>query len=112
MKRSPADRGVAHVSAQVAAAWGALDAEHRAGELTAALRGQDRAFLDAMRELHVVRNFVGSPGNILGSTDTKHGEIAELDSCSSPSGRISGEATRRQCTSLVGGWFVVVWLNA
>ncbi len=77
MKRSPADRGVAHVSAQVVAAWGALDAEHRAGELAAALRGQDRAFLDAMRELHVVRNFAGSPGNILGSTDTKHGEIAE-----------------------------------
>ena len=77
MKRSPGDRGEAHVSAQVAAAWGALDAEHRAGELAAALRGQDRAFLGAMRELHVVRDFVGSPGNILGSTDTKHGEIAE-----------------------------------
>ena len=77
MKRSPADRGEVHVSAQVAAAWGALDAERRAGELAAALRGQDRAFLGAMRELHVVRDFVGSPANILGSTATKHGEIAE-----------------------------------
>ena len=77
MKPSPADRGEAHVSAQVAASWTALDAAHRAGELAAALRGQDRAFLGAMRELRVVWDFVGSPGNILGSTDTKHGEIAE-----------------------------------
>ncbi len=77
MKRSPADRGEAHISAQVAAAWSALDAEHRAGELAATLRGQDRAFLGAMRELQVVRDFVGSPENILGRTDTKHGEIAE-----------------------------------
>ncbi len=77
MKRSPADRSEAHVSAQVAAAWVTLDAAHRAGELAAALRGQDRAFLDAMRELHVVWDFMGSPGNILGRTDTKHGEIAE-----------------------------------
>ena len=30
-----------------------------------------------MRELQVVRDFVGSPENILGRTDTKHGEIAE-----------------------------------
>ena len=77
MRLSPAGRAGVHVSAQVAAAWSALDAEHRAGELAAAVRGQDRAFLDAMRELQVIRDFVGSPGNILGSTDTKHGEIAE-----------------------------------
>ena len=77
MRRSPAGRTGVHVSAQVAAAWSALDAEHRAGELAAALRGQDRAFLGALRELQVVRDFVGSPGNILGRTDTKHGEIAE-----------------------------------
>ena len=76
MKQPPTDRAV-HVSAQVAAAWSALDAEHRAGELAAALRGQDRAFLGAMRELHVIRDFIGSPENILGRTDTKHGEIAE-----------------------------------
>ena len=30
-----------------------------------------------MREMQAVRDFVGSPENILGSTDTKHGEIAE-----------------------------------
>ena len=77
MTQSPADRAGTHVSAQVAAAWSALDAAYRAGELAAALRGQDRAFFGAMRELQVVRDFVGSPENILGRTDTKHGEIAE-----------------------------------
>ena len=77
MTQSPADRVGTHVSAQVAAAWSALDAAHRDGELAAALRGQDRAFLGAMRELQVVRDFVGSPENILGRTNTKHGEIAE-----------------------------------
>ena len=42
-----------------------------------ALAGRDRAFLGAMREMQVVRDFVGSPENILGRADTKHGEIAE-----------------------------------
>ena len=77
MRQSPTDRAGSHVSAQVAAAWSALDAAHRDGELTAALRGQDRAFLAAMRELQVVRDFVGAPEHILGKTSTKHGEIAE-----------------------------------
>ena len=77
MRRSPADRADLHVAAQVAAEWAKLDAAHRAGELAGALQSQDRAFLDAMREMQAVRDFVGSPENILGSTDTKHGEIAE-----------------------------------
>ena len=79
MKRSPADRGEAHVSAQVAAAWSALDAEHRAGGLAAALRGQDQGvFLGAMRETARRLGFLWDrPRNILGSTATKHGEIAE-----------------------------------
>ena len=34
-------------------------------------------FLGAMRELQAVRDFVGSPENILGRAATKHGEIAE-----------------------------------
>ncbi|MDE0238990.1 MAG: hypothetical protein OXQ84_02165 [bacterium] len=45
--------------------------------LAAALTKQDRAFLDALKELQVVREFVGSPERILGSAHTKHGEIAE-----------------------------------
>jgi hypothetical protein len=71
------DRPGLHVSAQVAAAWSGLDAAGRAAEQAAALRDQDRAFLGAMREFQVVRDFVGAPENILGSATTKHGEIAE-----------------------------------
>ena len=75
MKRSPADRADLHVSAQVAAALAHLDATSRAGELAGALQEQDRVFLGAMRELQAVRDFVGSPENILGRAATKHGEI-------------------------------------
>ena len=74
MKRPPADRGDTHVSARVAAAWSTLVAAHRSD---AALRNRDRAFLDVMRELEVVREFVGPPRTIPGRTDTKHGGIAE-----------------------------------
>lgn len=77
MRRSPDERAGLHVSAQVAAAWSELDAAHRTGELSAALRGSDRALLDAMQEIQAVRDFVGAPGSILGSLATKHGEIAE-----------------------------------
>ena len=66
-----------HVAVQVAAAWASLEAAGRASDLTAALRSQDMAFLNAMRETQAVRDFIGSPGNILGSAATKHGEIAE-----------------------------------
>ena len=77
MKRSPASRPDLHVSAQVAAVWARLDATRRAGELADSLREQDRVFLGAMQELQAVRDFVGSPENILGRAATKHGEIAE-----------------------------------
>ncbi len=73
----PGDRAGSHVSAQVAASWSALDAAQRADDLAAALRGQDSALLDALSEMKVARDFVGSPANILGSETTKHGEIAE-----------------------------------
>ena len=76
--RSPdTNRTGPHVAAQVAASWAALDATQRAGNLAAELGRQDTAFLSAMREMQVVHHFVGSPGNILGSAATKHGEIAE-----------------------------------
>ena len=77
MKRSSSDRGGLQVAAQVVAAWAGLEESSRAGELAGVLREQDRIFLDAVRELQAVRDFVGSPANILGRTDTKHGEIAE-----------------------------------
>jgi hypothetical protein len=38
---------------------------------------QDKAFLKAVEQIDKIREFVGSPANILGSELTKHGEIAE-----------------------------------
>ena len=77
MSLFPDERAGLHVSAQVAATWSELDAAHRSSELAVALRGSDRALLDAMQEIQAVRDFVGASGSILGSTSTKHGEIAE-----------------------------------
>ena len=66
-----------HIAAQVAAAWASFDAASRGRDLANALTSQDKAFLSALREMQVVRDFVGTPERILGSTTTKHGEIAE-----------------------------------
>ena len=77
MSRPDTNRAGPHVAAQTAASWAALDAAARGEALAAALTKQDRAFLEALRELQVVREFVGSPEHILGSANTKHGEIAE-----------------------------------
>lgn len=41
------------------------------------LSQQDRAFELAGEQIQKVRDFIASPNNILGSMDTKHGEIAE-----------------------------------
>ena len=76
-RRQTVHAGPPHIAAQVAAAWASLDASGRDGDLANALSSQERAFLGAMREMQVVRDFVGSPEKILGSTATKHGEIAE-----------------------------------
>ena len=77
MSRPDVSRTGAHVAAQTAASWAALDASARGESVAAALTKQDRAFLEAFGELQVVRDFVGSPERILGSPHTKHGEIAE-----------------------------------
>ena len=77
MSRPDASRAGPHVAAQTAASWAEFDAAARGEALAAALTKQDRAFLEALGELQVVKDFVGSPEHILGSADTKHGEIAE-----------------------------------
>lgn len=77
MSRPDVSRTGPHIAAQTAASWAALDAAARGEALATALTKQDRAFLEAFRELQVVRDFVGSPEGILGSAHTKHGEIAE-----------------------------------
>ena len=66
-----------HVAAQTAASWAAFEAAARGDALAAALTSQDRAFMEALRELRAVEGFVGAPEHILGSETTKHGEIAE-----------------------------------
>ena len=77
MSQPDTNRTGPHVAAQVAATWASLDAADRANRLAEVLTNQERNLLDAWREMQNVRNFVGSPENILGSPATKHGEIAE-----------------------------------
>lgn len=77
MNQPDTNRTGPHVAAQVAATWASLDLADRANRLDTALQDQDGNFLDAWQEVQRVRDFVGSPENILGSPDTKHGEIAE-----------------------------------
>ena len=66
-----------HIAAQLAAAWSDFDRNVRDELLAATLSARDRAFGEASAAMQDVRDFVGSPDSILGSADTKHGEIAE-----------------------------------
>ncbi len=66
-----------HQTTQVIAGVVAADNLSTAQELERALNSQDRAFAQALREINHVREFVGTPENILGNSQTKHGEIAE-----------------------------------
>ena len=66
-----------HVGAQTSAAWSSRNENLRAENLLLALNRQDVAFEKAISEIEKVRDFLGSPENILGSAKTKHGEIAE-----------------------------------
>ena len=77
MSRLEARRAGPHVAAQTAATWAALDAAARGEALAVALTKQDLAFREALQEIQVVRDFVGTPERILGNVHTKHGEIAE-----------------------------------
>jgi len=53
-----------------------VNLQRQAAEVQALL-SQDQSFARALNEVQKVRDFVGSPENILGSQLTKHGEIAE-----------------------------------
>jgi hypothetical protein len=46
-------------------------------EELSALTSQDAAFLNALKNIDKIREFLGHPEHILGRDDTKHGEIAE-----------------------------------
>ena len=66
-----------HVGAQTSAAWSSLDKNLRTESLSRALKQQNEALYTAIKAIDNVRDFIGSPENILGSAKTKHGEIAE-----------------------------------
>lgn len=66
-----------HQTSQVIAGVIAADNLNRVRELEQALRSQDCALADALRQVKQVYDFVGSPEHILGNLKTKHGEIAE-----------------------------------
>ena len=78
MNRVEPDAGTRpHIAAQLAASWTAFDKAARDEALSAAMSAQDRAFYDAAAAMQRVKDFVGSPETIIGSAETKHGEIAE-----------------------------------
>lgn len=66
-----------HQTAQFVAAMVAEENLRRAEQLTAELSKQDSAFFAAIAKFDKIRDFLGSPENILGNASTKHGEIAE-----------------------------------
>lgn len=66
-----------HIASQVAASWSAFDKAVRADQLAGSLQNLNAAFASAMGEIQTARDFIGSPGSILGNSATKHGEIAE-----------------------------------
>jgi len=62
-----------HVSAQVAA--GVVIGQHQ--NLESLLKSQDYQFLQALKNVDEIKKVISQPQNILGSSSTKHGEIAE-----------------------------------
>lgn len=66
-----------HHTTQFVAAIVAEENLRHAEQLATELSKQDQSFFAAVGEIDKVRDFVGSPENILGNASTKHGEIAE-----------------------------------
>lgn len=70
-------KGNQHQTTQIIGSVVAATNQHRLAEMQAALGVQGAALADALDQIQTVREFVGSPGHILGNPLTKHGEIAE-----------------------------------
>ncbi|MGD1903027.1 MAG: hypothetical protein ACFB9N_12410 [Geitlerinemataceae cyanobacterium] len=66
-----------HQTTQIVGSAVAEANQQRLAELQASLNSQDRALADALKQIAGVREFIGMPDRILGSSATKHGEIAE-----------------------------------
>lgn len=62
---------------QAVAAWITHLNQVRLDELVAKLNQQDTNLEESLKELEEIKQFIGDPAHILGSSATKHGEIAE-----------------------------------
>lgn len=77
MSEGPKPDADVHVVAQAAGGVVAAEAAARLADEAVALGRQDAALSEALKSVDQVRQFVGTPENILGNPATKHGEIAE-----------------------------------
>ena len=68
---------IEHTQEQAIAAWVTVLNQIRINELIAKLRQQDVNLEEALAALAELKEFIGDPEHILGSSTTKHGEIAE-----------------------------------
>ena len=71
------NRAIKSTQEQTVAAWITHLNQVRLDELVAKLNQQDTNLEEALKELEEIKQFIGDPAHILGSSATKHGEIAE-----------------------------------
>ena len=71
------DRVIKSTQEQAVAAWITYLNQFRLDELISKLNQQDFNLEEALNELEEIKKFISDPNRILGSTKTKHGEIAE-----------------------------------
>lgn len=71
------NRGIQSTQEQAVASWVTFLNQTRLDNFVENLNRQDINLGEALKELDELKNFLGHPENILGSSTTKHGEIAE-----------------------------------
>lgn len=71
------ERIIKSTQEQAMAAWIQQLNQIRLNELISKLNQQDKNLTEALSELEELKEFIGDPNHILGSSMTKHGEIAE-----------------------------------
>lgn len=71
------NRAIRSTQEQAVASWITYLNQVRLDELVEKLNQQDINLEEALKELDEIKQFIGDPTHILGSTTTKHGEIAE-----------------------------------
>lgn len=71
------NRAIKSTQEQAVASWITHLNQVRLDELVEKLNQQDINLEEALKELDALKKFIGDPSHILGSSSTKHGEIAE-----------------------------------